>query len=110
MYARGLDLTATQLLWDFGGANAGVRIADLTHNIAEDNLEVARQDLLLRATTAYLNYKRAGDVLKFAGQSERNIRKQTDLENALVKRGAGLSSDVMQAKQQLAAASALRVQ
>ena len=53
LYARGLDLTATQLLWDFGGANAGVRIADLTHNIAEDNLEVARQDLLLRAITAY---------------------------------------------------------
>ena len=110
MYARGLDLTATQLLWDFGGANAGVRIADLTHNIAEDNLEVARQDLLLRAITAYLNYKRAGDVLKHAVQSERNIRKQTELENALVRRGAGLSSDVMQAKQQLAAASALRVQ
>ena len=84
MYARGLDLTATQLLWDFGGANAGVRIADLTHNIAEDNLEVARQDLLLRAITAYLNYKRAGDVLKFAGQSERNIRKQTDLELSLI--------------------------
>ena len=110
MYARGLDLTATQLLWDFGGANAGIRIAELGQDIAAVNLEVTKQDLLLRAITAYLNFKRAGDVLKYAVQSERNIKKQTELENALVRRGAGLSSDVMQAKQQLAAASALRVQ
>ena len=54
--------------------------------------------------------KKAGDTYGYAVSSEQNIKKQTELENALVKRGAGLSSDVMQAKQQLAAASALRVQ
>ena len=110
LYSRGLDFTATQLLWDFGGGNAGIKIAKLGENIARDTIEITRQDLLLRAITAYLNLKKAGDTYGYAVSSEQNIKRQTELENALVKRGAGLSSDVMQAKQQLAAASALRVQ
>ena len=110
LYSRGLDFTATQLLWDFGGGNAGIKIAKLGENIAKNTIEITRQDLLLRAITAYLNLKKAGDTYGYAVSSEQNIKKQTELENALVKRGAGLSSDVMQAKQQLAAASALRVQ
>ena len=110
LYSRGLDFTATQLLWDFGGGNAGIKIAKLGENIARDTIEITRQDLLLRAITAYLNLKKAGDTYGYAVSSEQNIKKQTELENALVNRGAGLSSDVMQAKQQLAAASALRVQ
>ena len=110
MYARGLDFTATQLFWDFGGANAGIKTADLNYSIAKDTLEITRQDLLLRAIIAYLNVIKTGDLYRYSVQSERNIQRQTELENAMVRRGAGLSSDVMQAKQQLAAASAMRVQ
>ena len=42
-------------------------------------------------------------------RSEANIKRQTELENARVERGAGLSTDVLQAKQQLAGAQARRV-
>jgi adhesin transport system outer membrane protein len=43
-------------------------------------------------------------------RSEDNIKKQTELENARVSRGAGFSTDVLQAKTQLAGAQARRVQ
>ena len=76
---------------------------------AEAGLNAARQDILLRAIVAYLNILRAQGVLKFAVRSEANIKRQTELENARVERGAGLSTDVLQAKQQLAGAQARRV-
>ena len=50
------------------------------------------------------------EVLNFAKQSEENIKAQAVLENALVERGAGLSTDVLQAKVTLAGAEARRVQ
>ena len=37
-------------------------------------------------------------------------KRQTELEDALVKRGAGLSTDVLQSKRQLASAQSRRVQ
>ena len=46
----------------------------------------------------------------FARESENNIKRQTELEDALVKRGAGLSTDVLQSKRQLASAQSRRVQ
>ncbi len=64
---------------------------------------------MLDAISAYLNVRRAHQVLMFARESENNIIKQTELEDALVRRGAGLSTDVLQAKTQLAGAQARRV-
>ncbi|HER25814.1 MAG TPA: outer membrane efflux protein, partial [Rhodospirillales bacterium] len=58
--------------------------------------------------SAYANVVRAGEALKFSLKSEENIKKQTELENALVKRGAGFSTDVLQAKVQLSGAQARR--
>lgn len=106
---RELDLTVTQLLWDFGATNSTVRTAGLVIVQAEAGLNAARQDILLRAIVAYVNILRAQEVVKFAEQSEANIKRQTELENARVERGAGLSTDVLQAKQQLAGAQARRV-
>jgi adhesin transport system outer membrane protein len=42
-------------------------------------------------------------------QSEESIKRQTELEDARVKRGSGFSTDVLQAKTQLAGAQAARV-
>ncbi|MCH7487918.1 MAG: TolC family outer membrane protein [Proteobacteria bacterium] len=106
---REIDLTITQLLWDFGSTNAVMRSARLTLEQARAVLDAARQNLLLQSVTAYLNVLRTGDVLDFSRQSESNLIRQTGLENALVERGAGFSTDVLQAKVQLAGASARRV-
>ena len=106
---RKLDFTITQLLWDFGSTNATLRSARLTLEQARAVLDAARQNLMLQAVSAYLNVIRTGDVLEFSRQSEDNLVRQTGLENALVERGAGFSTDVLQAKVQLAGASARRV-
>ena len=106
---RELDLTITQLLWDFGSTNATLRSARLTLEQARAVLVASRQNLLLEAVSTYLDVLRAGDVLDFARQSEDNLIRQTGLENALVERGAGFSTDVLQAKVQLAGSSARRV-
>ncbi|MCB2100576.1 MAG: TolC family protein [Rhodobacterales bacterium] len=103
---RELDLRITQLLWDFGKTNAGVRKARLAMEESVANLDSQRQLVLFEAATAYLNLSKARDVVGFARQSEGNIKKQTELEDALVKRGAGFSTDVLQAKTQLAGAQA----
>jgi adhesin transport system outer membrane protein len=106
---RLLDISVTQLLWDFGVTNAQVRTSSLTMDQANANLSAAIQNRLLQSVTAYLNMIRFYDVLSFSKKSEGNIKKQTELEDALVKRGAGLSTDVLQAKVQFAGAQARRV-
>ena len=106
---REVDLTITQMLWDFGANNAILRSARLTLEQAHSVLDATRQNLMLQAVSAYLNVLRAGDVLDFSRQSETNLIRQTGLENALVERGAGFSTDVLQAKVQLAGSSARRV-
>ena len=107
---RETDLSITQLLWDFGKTNSAIRGSDLGRESAKYGLSSATQELLLRAATAYINVVRAVEVQGFARQSEDNIKRQTEIEDALVRRGAGLSTDVLNSKQQLAGAQARRVQ
>lgn len=107
---RELDASVTQLLWDGGAANAAIRNSELNKLLSEQQLESSRQDLALEGITAFINVIRAREVLDFAIESEENIKKQADLEDALVQRGAGLSTDVLQAKRDLALAENRRVE
>ena len=93
---RELDLSLTQLLWDFGLTNASIRIARLGLEGSQATLTAVRQITLLSGITAYLNVRRASSVLAFARASEANIKRQTELESALVERGPGFSTDVLQ--------------
>lgn len=102
------DISLTQLLWDFGSTNASIDKARLQVEEARLNLIETRQSLILEAITAYMNLIRAHQTVQFADQSAENIRKQTGLEEALVGLGSGFSTDVLQAKSQLAGAEARR--
>jgi len=106
---REVDFTVTQRLFDFGATDSAVHSVRLNFDLAKKTLALTRQSLILEATTAYLNVFRSKEALEFALQSEKNIKKQTELEDALVQRGAGLATDVLQAKVQLAGAEARRV-
>ena len=110
LVAREFGITITQLLWDFGVVNSQVRTAQLQLEQVQSQLIAARQDVLLRALSAHVNVRRAFEVLNFAEKSAENIKAQAELEDALVERGAGLSTDVLQAKVTLAGAEARRVQ
>lgn len=109
MVSREADFTVTQRLWDGGATSSAVRTANLSQQQAEAIYTTTRSSLLLRAFSAYANVIRAAEGLGYARRSEDNIKKQTELEDALVKRGAGFSTDVLQAKVQLAGAQARRV-
>ncbi|HER26061.1 MAG TPA: hypothetical protein ENI69_03020, partial [Rhodospirillales bacterium] len=109
LMTRELDFTVTQRVFDFGATASVVQTARLNLDLARSTSALARQSLILEAVTAYLNVFRTREALTLARQSEVNIKKQTELENALVERGAGLATDVLQAKVQLAGAEARRV-
>ena len=109
LISRQADLTVNQLLWDFGSTNSIVKAADYGVKSSDYLLESTKQDLILRGATAYLNVIRTWRGLGYARQSELNIKKQTELENSLVKKGAGISSDALQAKATLSGAQARRV-
>lgn len=109
LMTRELDFTVTQRVFDFGATASVVKTARLNLDLARSKSALARQSLILEAVTAYMNIFRTREALTLAQQSEGNIKKQTKLENALVERGAGLATDVLQAKVQLAGAEARRV-
>ncbi|MCW2249436.1 adhesin transport system outer membrane protein [Azospirillum fermentarium] len=109
MYARQMTVRATQLLWDFGATNADIERARLTSIRADVSVERTRQELLLEGLGAYATLLKSQMVLKYARQSEENIRRQTGLEEVRLREGYGFSTDVLQAKSQLAGAQARRV-
>lgn len=98
-----------QLLWDFGATDQG--ITRVTHVVENKNLErdLQRQNLILAGTEAYIKVKKAHEVLEHAKRSEENIKQQASLESARIDAGRGYSTDLLQAKAQLAGAQARRV-
>jgi len=110
LMARDATAKITQTITDFGLTKSIVKTADLglMQSIALKNQ--IENDLLLRALTAYLRIIQAHESVKYASQSVANIKKQTELEDAAVEAGGGLTSDVLQAKTQLAGAQARLIQ
>ena len=102
-------LSITQLLWDFGKTNTDVTISEKNHETAAISLHRVRQDLILEGITAYIQVYSASRRLTLSRQSEDNIKVQTELEDARVAGGAGFSTDVLQAKTELAEAQSRRV-
>ncbi len=104
-----MTLRATQLITDFGKTNETIDRSGLFLDQKIAQLESTRQQLILDGITAYINIVKTRDRLKSAIQSESRIKELTGIEKTLVKKNAGLSSDVLQATSQLAGARALRV-
>ena len=110
MPTRELDFKVTQLMYDFGSTASGKEQAELAVSQAEAVLSATEQGLILESISAHLGLISAFEILNFAKGSEANIKRQTELEDARVQRGSGFSTDVLQAKAQLAGAQARRVQ
>jgi len=104
--ARDLTMSLTQLLWDFGSTDAGILKARLTHHQAQATVISTRQSLILEGISAYLEALRNQKLIQFARESVGNIRHQAELEDSRVQRGSGFTTDVLQAKTELAGAEA----
>ena len=99
-----------QLLWDFGALNAS--ITKTKHGVTKAQAELDRQKqyLLLSGLEAMIDLYSATKKYEFAQESESNIKKQTKLESARIQAGTGYTTDLLQAKSQLASAEAKRVE
>ena len=108
--ARDATAKFTQTITDFGLTDSTVKTSELAVKQSKAIEAQIKNDLLLRALTAYLRVIQARESVKYAFQSVSNIKKQTELEDAAVTAGGGLNSDVLQAKTQLAGAQARLIQ
>lgn len=109
MPPRETSLTLNQLITDFGYTSANIERARLSREQAETIVIGTQQGMLFDGVSAWLNMLRAIELVNYAQQSENNIRRQTGLEEARVERGGGLTTDALQAKQQLAGAQARKI-
>lgn len=103
------SLKWTQLLYDFDRSKAQISDSAFTAKQSGVAVEAVKQGLTLEAITAYVSYLRSKEILEFAKRSEENIKKQTRLEDIMVRKGKGYSSNVLQAKTALAGAQSRRV-
>ncbi len=108
--ARDATAKITQTITDFGLTKSTVKTSKLSLKQTRALENQIKNDILLRALTAYLRVIQSRESVKFAEQSVQNIKKQTELEDAAVSAGGGLTSDVLQAKTQLAGAQARLIQ
>jgi len=102
MPPRVLELSLTQLIYDFGATEASIDRSRVEVTQATHTLESTRQGLSLEALNAHLNVLRQRKLLRFNQGSIANVKRQMQLEDARVQRGSGLATDVLQAKSQLA--------
>ncbi len=110
LMARDATAKITQMITDFGLTQSIVETSKLGVDQSKAINKQIKNDLLLRALSSYLRLIQSIESVKFAKQSVENIKKQTELENAAVSAGGGLTSDVLQAKTQLAGAEARLIQ
>ena len=108
--ARDATAKITQTITDFGLTRSTVKTSKLSLKQTRAMENQIKNDILLRAITAYLRVIQSRESVKYAVQSVANIKKQTELEDAAVSAGGGLTSDVLQAKTQLAGAQARLIQ
>ena len=101
-----LKLTVTQPVYDFGSKSAASTIARIQLQQATKTLELTKQSIILEIGSAQMGVAIAAEKLRYAKRSLSNLKKQTKLEDIKVKSGAGVSTDVLQAKVQLAGARA----
>ena len=98
------NLTLNQPLFDFGSRSNKIKNALFRLNQAEKTIKLVKQSLLLEAISVQVNLLNSAKIVKYSNNSVLNIKRQAQLEDARVLKGAGLSTDVLQAKVQLAGA------
>jgi adhesin transport system outer membrane protein len=96
-------------VFDGFGKDANLSRSRLQKIAAELTLEAQRQRTMFQGITAYVNVRRQGKLLELALLNERTIMRQLRLEDERVRRGSGLTVDVLQSKSRLQIAKTLRV-
>ena len=109
MVRKKITLSATQKLFDGFRAYESYGAAGLKKEIAENTLAATRQQLLFDGISAYYGALRQSRLIEIAVANEDTIKTQAELEDERVQRGAGISLDVLFAKNRLSLARENRI-
>ena len=109
MFRNEQTLSATQLIYDFGGVSGTVESAAGQVKEYDALLSQAKQEVVSLGITAYLRVIRSRELLKYAYRSENSMKELSGMQEVLVERGAGYSYEELQVKGQLAGAQSYRV-
>ncbi|WP_041040063.1 TolC family outer membrane protein [Paramagnetospirillum magnetotacticum] len=102
-------LTVTQKIFDGFATDSTVDSAKTSRRISESDLRATRQATLLEGAIAYLDIMRTTKLVALSRENERKIAEQENLEDERVRKGSGIATDVLQAKQRLQVAKERRV-
>jgi adhesin transport system outer membrane protein len=109
LVTRDVNLSVTQLVWDFGNVNSQVREKRMEVAEIAARLKDARQTIMRDVVLAYINVLRFDQTIQIAERAIEIIVEQSRLEESRLKIGAGTSTDVLKAKSKLASQEDLRV-
>ena len=104
-----LNMTITQNLFDGFKTSSQVRVAEINREVAELSLEGTRQAILFEGILAYIDVMRQRRLLEMSHENVRTIQRQLNLEDERVRRGSGVTVDVLQAKSRLQIAKERKV-
>ncbi len=107
--SNGASVDVNQLVYDFGITSSRINLAEVVVNKELSERDLQRQNLLLAAVEAQLNLIKTYKTLEFSKKSEESIKNQAQLEKKRVAGGQGYTTDILQAKAQLAGAEARRI-
>ncbi len=107
--ARNAKITITQVLFNGFRNDANNETAEAGKIAAELSAETSKQGILFEAISVYLEVMRNFKLFRLAGNNEETIRRQLELEDERVRRGAGIAVDVLQSKSTLQVAKERRV-
>jgi len=103
------NINIIQNLFDGFSTSSQIRVAELNREVAQLSLEGTRQSTLFEGVQAYTNVLRQRRLVEMARENERTIQRQLNLEDERVRRGSGVTVDVLQAKSRLQIAKERRV-
>ncbi len=102
-------LNVRQNLFDGFRTSSQVRVARINREIAAISLEGTRQNTLFEGVRTYVDVLRQRRLVELARENERTIQRQLNLEDERVRRGSGVTVDVLQAKSRLQISKERRV-
>jgi len=107
--AKTLGLTIKQNLFDGFATTSQVHAAQINREVSELSLEGTRQNTLFEGIRAYVDVLRQRRLVEISRENEHTIQRQLNLEDERVRRGSGVTQDVLTAKSRLQVAIERRV-
>lgn len=107
---RELDLTLTQLLWDFDATDAAIQNSKLVHDISRTTLTLTRQGLLFEGILAYYTLLRDTRNLDLARKAVADVKRIAEREDIKLEVGGGEEKETLQAKTSFLLEEANRLQ